>query len=231
MIRLSRKELMAVAIGFGAVAAVGLYAAYAPANWNLAKPVDLTATPNILTEWKLELASSERCYAALADAGLAFRRLPDEVKGGGCILEDVAVLDRSLVSWGEGVTLRCRILTGLALWERHSVILRAEEILGRKVVRIRHYGTYACRNINNRARGPRSEHALADAIDIAGFILDNGEEVSVKRHWYDKGPKGRFLRAVRRDACRRFNAVLSPDYNAEHHDHFHFDNGSAGVCR
>ena len=32
-------------------------------------------------------------------------------------------------------------------------------------------------------------------------------------------------------ACRVFAAVLGPDYNAAHHDHFHLDRGGWGTCR
>ena len=40
-----------------------------------------------------------------------------------------------------------------------------------------------------------------------------------------------FLRAVRDGACRWFDAVLGPDYNAAHADHFHFDRGGGRICR
>nr|WP_328730168.1 extensin family protein [Falsiroseomonas algicola] len=36
---------------------------------------------------------------------------------------------------------------------------------------------------------------------------------------------------MRDGACRWFRAVLSPDYNAAHADHFHFDMGPSTVCR
>ncbi|MDH5833499.1 extensin family protein [Luteimonas kalidii] len=40
-----------------------------------------------------------------------------------------------------------------------------------------------------------------------------------------------FLRAVRDGACQWFDAVLGPDYNAAHADHFHFDRGGGRICR
>ena len=41
------------------------------------------------------------------------------------------------------------------------------------------------------------------------------------------------LRRVRDGACRGFSTVLSPEYNAAHRDHFHFDMAGrwGGVCR
>ncbi len=43
--------------------------------------------------------------------------------------------------------------------------------------------------------------------------------------------KAAFLQAARDGACSSFNAVLGPDYNAAHSDHFHLDRGADRVCR
>ena len=63
------------------------------------------------------------------------------------------------------------------------------------------------------------------------MTLDGGRTVSVLRDWDDGGEKGAFLRDLRAGACRVFSAVLSPDYNAAHANHFHFDLGRWSVCR
>jgi len=42
--------------------------------------------------------------------------------------------------------------------------------------------------------------------------------------------KGQFLRKVRDGACQVFLTTLSPDYNAQHHDHFHLDMGGWAKC-
>ncbi len=42
--------------------------------------------------------------------------------------------------------------------------------MGSALVRIDHLGSYACRNIYNRADARRSEHASAEALDISAFI-------------------------------------------------------------
>ena len=101
---------------------------------------------------------------------------------------------------------------------------------------IRHAGTYSCRRLYGRAEGRFSEHAGANAIDIAGFRLADGTEVSVLRDWPDAGAKGAFLRDVRDGACRLFATTLTPDYNEAHADHFHLDQADRGrsgwaMCR
>ena len=149
----------------------------------------------------------------------------------GCGYEDGVTLRRAEVGYGGAVTLRCPALAALVMWQRHVVEPAAREHLGAGVTAIRQFGTYSCRNINHRATGRRSQHATANAIDIAGFTLEGGSTVSVLNDWNDTGAKGRFLRAVRDGACPLFGAVLSPDYNALHRDHFHVDMGLYAVCR
>ncbi len=51
----------------------------------------------------------------------------------------------------------------------------------------------------------------------------------VLKDW-GRGERGEFLRAVRDGACRFFGGVLSPDYNAAHANHFHFDMGWWKIC-
>src|SRR5690606_8726962 len=116
-------------------------------------------------------------------------------------------------------------------WERDIVQPAAEFHLGQKVTRIEHYGAYSCRRVNHADRGRMSEHATANAIDIAGFRLENGRTVRIAGAWDSDTPEARFLRAVHDAACRTFRGVLSPDYNAAHHDHFHFDMGRFSMCR
>ena len=73
--------------------------------------------------------------------------------------------------------------------------------------------------------------AEADALDVAGFVLSDGRRVRVLSGWRGDARDAAFLRDVHAGACRVFDAVLGPDYNAAHHDHFHLDRGSLKVCR
>ena len=85
-----------------------------------------------------------------------------------------------------------------------------------------------------REEGAWSEHATGNAVDIAAFVLADGTRVSVLSDWNGKAPdRVLFLRRVRDGACRAFSTVLSPEYNAAHRDHLHFDMAGrwGGVCR
>lgn len=217
--------------GSSTLLAIYLYFAYAPDHYNLARPLDLRHPPTFVNDLKLRLGGDERCYQALARAGIELERLPDESKGPGCGFEGVARLDQSIITWGQGITLKCQMLAGIAWWERHTLQPIAQELFGSPVQRVRHFGTYACRNVNNDSDGRRSEHATANAVDVAGFVLADGKEISVVADWGEASPEGRFLERVHDRACDHFDTVLGPDYNELHRDHFHFDNGGYETCQ
>ncbi|RLU14198.1 extensin, partial [Pseudomonas prosekii] len=104
-------------------------------------------------------------------------------------------------------------------------------VYGQAVTRVDHLGSFACRNMYNRENGARSQHASANALDIAGFRLADGRSVNVLKDWPKDNKDAQFLRQVRDGACEMFSVVLSPDYNAAHRNHFHVDVGGWSVCR
>jgi hypothetical protein len=117
----------------------------------------------------------------------------------------------------------------LTLWVAHELQPAATAAFGEPVESISDMGSYSCRNIEGRRLG--SEHALANAIDISGFTLRGGRQISVLDHWKGSGPEAKFLRRVHHGACRYFRVTLGPDYNPAHANHFHFDRGIFRVCR
>jgi hypothetical protein len=128
--------------------------------------------------------------------------------------------------------ITCEAAAALALWVEHGVQPLAHELLGRSVTALESMGSYACRNMagNPLWLARRSEHASANALDVAGFRLGDGRRISVAHDWRSQGVEGRFLRAVHARACRYFRVVLGPDYNSAHHDHFHLDRGLFWSC-
>ena len=123
----------------------------------------------------------------------------------------------------------CPVVAALKLWEWQVVQPAAQRIYGQPVRSIRHFGSYSCRRMYGRGQGDFSEHATADAIDVAAFVLKDGKEVRVVRDWTGEGKDADFLHAVRDGACALFSTVLSPDYNAAHRDHFHLDQAERGA--
>ncbi len=128
-----------------------------------------------------------------------------------------------------GLVTSCPVAAALVLWERDIVQPAALRLLGERVVRIDHFGSYSCRRLYGRAEGAFSEHATANALDIAGFRLASGRGISVLGDWAGDDKDAAFLREVRSGACDLFATVLSPDYNAAHADHLHFDQAKRGA--
>jgi hypothetical protein len=204
-----------------------------PPEWSPWVPLELDAPPNFMTRYKLARLTDdpERCEQVLAGAEMTYRRLPDRETGASCGFFDAVAIERTTTAVGEPFSLTCRAAVSLALWEKHVLNPAAAERFGQAVNRIEHFGSYACRNVYGRPNATRSRHAMAEAFDVAGFVLADGRRIRVLGDWDEETVEAAFLRDVRDGACRFFDAVLSPDYNAAHRDHFHFDRGPYRVCR
>ncbi|HEY0627726.1 MAG TPA: extensin family protein [Sphingomicrobium sp.] len=175
-----------------------------------------------------------RCRALLQSAGLA--ELPFEQPtpaNNRCRFDDGVRIrpenPRSIAYSPGGLVTSCPVAAALALWERDVVQPAALRHFSARVTRIDHAGSFSCRRLYGRAEGQFSEHATADAIDILGFRLADGRRISVLRDWQGDPAERAFLRDVRDGACDLYATVLSPDYNAAHADHFHFDQAERGT--
>jgi len=129
-----------------------------------------------------------------------------------------------------GATLNCQITARLAKWAHEKLQPLAMKHLNSPVAMVHNVASYSCRHRYNDNTRKLSEHALANALDIAGFTLKNGTTVSVLKHWEEEGDLGAFLKAVHASACEDFVVVLGPEANEAHKDHFHFDLGRYKVC-
>jgi len=129
--------------------------------------------------------------------------------------------------------LACETAAGLALWMTHDVQPLAEQMFGQRVTSVSHLGSYSCRNIvgNTFWKDFRSQHATANAIDIGGFTLADGQHISVLKDWSGRDKQSRFLKEVHARACRYFRVTLGPEFNKSHRDHFHFDRGPLWTCK
>ena len=204
-----------------------------PAEWNPWAPLDVRASPNLLTRYKLSRLQDDPalCDQVLKTAGLRVSRQADTAADAACPLRNVLRVQGSEVALSSSFLASCPLAVAFALFERHSLQPAAQAVFGQAVSRVEHLGSFACRNVYNRADGRLSQHASANALDIAGFRLADGRSISVLKDWPGEGDSARFLRRVRDNACDDFNVVLSPDYNAAHRNHFHLDMGRWWVCR
>lgn len=216
----------------------GLFALYA---WARAHPEDLPWTPldlaqpiGLFTGRKLAglTQSPDQCRTLLDRAGIEYTALPprgSEQCGYDDAVRFGAGGSRSIGYSPADLGTSCPVAAALALWEWHVVQPAARRHFGSRVASIDHFGSFSCRRLYGRSEGAWSEHATADAIDIAAFRLENGNRISIVGDWSGEPAEQAFLREVRDGACPLFATVLSPDYNEAHRDHLHLDQASRGA--
>jgi hypothetical protein len=191
----------------------------------------------------VEIATAKgKCTALLSGIRLDFELLPP-IQQGSCGTP-APILLRSLgadhkVELDPPATVSCDLAKALSEWV-DAFQREAKELLGSAVVKL-HASSYACRNIYNRAKPPLSQHALANALDIGGFVLSSGEHVTVRGDWRKSTPvrlastaslprlmpaeesRSDFVVRAHQAACSIFGTVLGPRANKAHRDHFHLD--------
>jgi hypothetical protein len=219
----------------GAAAAVSIWRGWLPVadRWNPWAPLNVRDEPNLLTSFKLSRLQDDPalCEAALKTSTLRYTHQADSGPDVKCPLTNTLRIQGGDVALSSSFLSSCRLAVAYALFDIHQLQPAAQSVFGQKVTQVDHLGSFACRNIYNRSAGRLSQHASANALDIAGFRLADGRRISVLKDWKDEGDDGRFLKMVRDGACQQFNTVLSPDYNAAHRNHFHLDMGRWRVCR
>lgn len=170
------------------------------------------------------------CREVLQQGGVEFLEVAPRASGF-CDIHDAVRMEAGMAPLSpRDAPMTCKQALAVSIWERQVVQQAAFDAFGQAVVGIDHYGSYACRRMYGQDDAPVSEHATANALDVAAFRLADGTVVSVQKDWSDAGQKGRFLHAVRDGACKVFLTTLSPDYNDAHHDHFHLDMGGLTKC-
>lgn len=251
-----------------------------PPRWNPFARFDVNEPPGPLTSIKFwrTVQDPARCAASLAGSGANYRPVADFSAPGGCGTHDAVRIMRSDdVQYNHDFIASCPLALAWVRFERQTVQPAALAVFGQHVKEIDHVGSYACRGVRTERRageregntvdgsGARpsphlSQHATANAIDLTGFVLENGKRITVESDWESEAGVGggvgessgvgsnggsteastsaatqarlasRFLLLVHDGACRTFNTTLGPDYNALHKTHFHVDMGPYRVC-
>jgi hypothetical protein len=174
-----------------------------PAGPKAAEPADAKATatpePPEPDEWSDTevIAALRDCLRRLAPLGAEIE-VGEPVRQERCGAPAPVMLKRlnmgaSRVELQPPAMLNCAMVASLHTWVEKTLQPAAQEHLGSPVVRIRNISGYVCRNrVGTAFHADRlSEHALANAIDIAGFVTADGRTVDVLGQW---GPTARDLR-------------------------------------
>lgn len=189
------------------------------------RKVEKTAREN-----RKRLAQGAVC-GDLAIQGEAVGRVKGRLKGCG-LADAVRVRSVSGVALSTGAVMDCTTANALKSWmERSAKPAWARKGGGLQGIKVAAH--YACRTRNNQKGAKISEHGRGRAIDISGFRLKDGAEVSVLKGWHTRSYSAA-MRKVHAGACGPFGTVLGPNANRFHRDHFHFDTAryrSGSYCR
>jgi hypothetical protein len=149
----------------------------------------------------------------------------------------VTALQGGAVAFNATATLDCPMVAELDAWLADVVQPAAQARFGQRVAQINSMGSYACRGMNNQRGAQLSEHSFGNALDIGGFVLADGREITLVRDWWRGDEQAQaFLMDVHRGSCEHFSTVLSPGSNAFHYNHIHVDlaqHGRSGrsICK
>ncbi|ENB7194650.1 extensin family protein [Enterobacter bugandensis] len=224
------KTLLTIFI-LGSIATAGYR--WLPSYYNPFTPLNLDDPPGRITQYKLRRLTPEACASLLAQANQKnlIRTQAVADSGGECPLNNVVrVRDFGPVSLNGSFLASCPLALSSALFVSQQARPLTKRFTGSELTRIEHLGSFACRNIYHRPDARRSEHATAEALDIAAFRLANGERVTVLNGW--KSAKTQpWLKALLAASCGYYGNGLGPEYNAAHASHFHLGMRGFGLCR
>jgi len=175
------------------------------------------------------MAARGACEKMLKGLDMIWR--PDQPIGetGGCgTPAPIAISEVAQIRIAPPATVNCDFAKALHDWLSQSVQPEAKKQVGAGIVGIRNASSYDCRRRNNATSGKMSEHAKANALDIAAFDFSRKSEITVAgtSGFFGKigfSGNGSFMMAVRKSACEYFNTVLGPGSDPFHGNHFHVD--------
>lgn len=226
---------VALMVAFAVTGGAFMGSKFAPPRYSPLAPLDIADdTVPLVTVLKLDRVRADPAYcrAALATGRLAFTPVPEMSSPKGCELHDVErIAPGRDPAFSRGFIASCPLAVNLAMFVQHVVVPVAQRDMHSDVVAIDHLGSFACRPIVGiGATTTLSQHASANAIDIAGFVFADGRKVTVAADWRGSDDKARFIHDVHDGACDVFPVVLSPDYNGAHWNHLHVDVSGFHFC-
>jgi len=180
-------------------------------------------------------AEVNACVARLRKAGAVVERIAP-IANGSCGVRNGVRLTAlpGGIPLSKPGTMTCAMAEATAEWLRGVAQPAARQRLQANITAVLIGPTYACRTMNHQRGAKLSEHAYANAIDIAGFAFDQRGNFMVRPSHTTSG-ENLFQAFIRKNACRIFDTVIGPGGDRFHNDHLHLDLRNRGsgrqVCR
>jgi hypothetical protein len=178
------------------------------------KPAEQAATP----------APPSACRLALTEEIAIAPSIPDIHGPGDCggedlvRLEAVVLPDKRQVALKPAAILRCAMASEIAAWIRTDIAPLTTS-LGSVISVLDNFDSFECRGRNRVAGAPLSEHGRANALDVGGFRLANGQSITLTDRMVPREVRENVLHS----ACERFTTVLGPGSDGYHEEHIHLD--------
>lgn len=111
----------------------------------------------------------------------------DPIKEGICgtpaPVQLISVGQNPQVALSPPAVVNCDFAEALSEWVEKDLQPLARKHVGGHVIKIEVMSSYSCRNAYGRAGNKLSEHALANALDIRGFVTSSGQTAYVLEDW------------------------------------------------
>ena len=133
-------------------------------------------------------------------------------------LEAVVLPDKHRVALKPAAILRCTMASAIADWIRTDMAPLTAG-LGSEISDLDNFDSFECRGRNRVAGAQLSEHGRANALDVRGVKLANGQSISLTDRNVPREIRENMLHSV----CARFMTVLGPGSDGYHEDHIHLD--------
>ncbi|MBS0235673.1 MAG: extensin family protein [Proteobacteria bacterium] len=134
-----------------------------------------------------EIADARAHCAAVLKRIHAVALPHDPIREGQCgapaPIELISIGQNPEVALSPPAIVRCDLAEELVNWFENDVQPLARKHLKSAIVRIETMSSYSCRNAYGRKSTKLSEHALANALDIGGFVTASAASAEVLEDW------------------------------------------------
>ncbi|MGE0666499.1 MAG: extensin family protein [Sphingomonadales bacterium] len=177
----------------------------------------------LITPPPSESRPATECETELKALGVIFEPQPPIPGEAGCGVDRPLKVSSVGVALKPAIVTRCEMAKTLAVWTKDVMAPSAALHLKAAPSAILTGDSYQCRARRGDGEVKVSEHAKANAIDVAGIEFAGRETVPVKDRTGSGDGERAFQAAIRGGACAYFTTVLGPGTNAAHADHLHLD--------
>lgn len=144
-------------------------------------------------EWTAQdiQTANDECNMMLDGAGVVYRPI-EPIREGVCgtpaPIEVSSTGTEPQVAIEPPARMTCGMAASLSTWSDTVLQPAAKAHLDSRIVAIRNVASYVCRNRYNDATARVSEHARANALDMAAFKTREGKWITVLESWGEKEP-------------------------------------------